>query len=282
VTVDGYGPETYGESFADVYDAWYPDLGDDEGAIAALAGMAGMAGDPDGSAAGNVDGNPAGSAGGPLLELGVGTGRLAIPLAALGFEVWGLDASPAMLDRLRNKPGGERVRTVTADMAALGRDRPPELGDRRFRLVFAAFNTFLNLTSEADQARCLTGVASRLAPDGRFVVEAVVPADSLHSSNGVVEVGRIEADRVVLTVCRARADEQVVDGQHIELSATGTRLRPWRIRLVSPDQLDQLAAGAGLALVARWSGWRGQPFDDTSSTHVSVYTAVRAGDGDEG
>jgi SAM-dependent methyltransferase len=258
--VDGYGPATYGDGFADVYDEWYPSTAHDQDAVDALAGLAG---DP--------------HEGGPLLELGVGTGRLAIPLADLGFEVWGLDASPAMLDRLRRKPGGPRVSTVTANMAELDRTRPSGLGERRFRLVFAAFNTFLNLTSEGDQARCLAGVASRLTERGRFVVEAVVPAESTRSPAGVVEVGRIETDRVVLTVSRVSADQQVVDGQHIELTSAGIRLRPWSIRLVTPDQLDEMAADAGLSLEQRCSRWRGQPFDDTSATHVSVY-AVRGRD----
>jgi SAM-dependent methyltransferase len=254
VIVDGYGPETYGESFSDVYDEWYPTLGDDQGAIDTLARLAG---DP--------------NEGGSLLELGVGTGRLAIPLAALGFDVWGLDASPAMLDRLRDKAGGARVKTVTADMAVLDGTRPAGLGDRRFRLVFASFNTFLNLTSHADQARCLNGAARRLTPDGRLVIEAFVPAESTRSSAGVIEVGRITTDRVVLTVSRARPDDQVVDGHHIELSSAGTRLRPWSIRYLTPDQLDDMAADAGLTLTDRWAGWRGDRFDATSSAHVSVY-----------
>jgi SAM-dependent methyltransferase len=264
VAVDAYGPETYGEGFADVYDDWYPVLGDDQAAVARLGELAG---DP--------------NHGGSLLELGVGTGRLAIPLAERGFEVWGLDASPAMLDRLRRKPGGDRVHAVLGDMAELDRARPAELGERTFRLVFAAFNTFLNLTSQTDQARCLAGVARRLAPGGRFVVEAAVPREPSRSSAGVVEVGRIDADRVVLTVSRSRDDDQVVDGQHIELTSAGIRLRPWRIRLLTPDQLDQLADGAGLALIDRWSGWRGERFDDASTSHVTVY-AARDGGGLDG
>jgi SAM-dependent methyltransferase len=255
--VDGYGPATYGDGFADVYDDWYPAAADNQVTIDTLAELAG---DP--------------HHGGPLLELGVGTGRLAIPLAQRGYEVWGLDASPAMLDRLRRKPGGALVRTVTGDMAELDRPGPAGIDDGRFRLVFAAFNTILNLTAETDQARCFAGVARRLTDGGRFVVEAVVPDEPARSSAGVVEVGRIETDRVVLTVSRARPDDQVVDGQHIELTAAGVRLRPWSIRLVTPEQLDHLAAGAGLGLEHRWSGWRRQWFDDTSTTHVSVY-AVR-------
>ena len=210
-----------------------------------------------------------------VLELGVGTGRLAIPLAGLGFDVWGLDASPAMLGRLVGKPGGDRVRAVVADMADVGRrdatDGAAGLGDRRFRLVFAACNTFFNLTSEAAQTRCLAGIARRLTPDGRLVIEAFVPSESALPTAGVVEVGRIEPDRVVLTVSRVRADDQVVDGSHVELGSAGNRLRPWSIRFLTPRQLDAMAETAGLSLVERWAGWRDEPFDGGSSTHVSVY-----------
>ena len=261
--MEEYRPETYGESFADVYDEWYADLGDHPAAIDRLAQLAG---DP--------------TRAGPLLELGAGTGRLAIPLASLGYEVWGLDASPAMLDRLRSKPGGDRVRIVTADMADVGHLDEAVWGESAtpsFRLVVAAFNTFLNLASEAAQAGCLAGVARRLRPQGRLVIEAFVPAESHRASAGVVEVGRIDIDRVVLTISRARSDdEQVVDGQHVELREAGTRLRPWRIRYVTPDQLDRMAAEAGLSLIDRWSGWAGQPFGDDSAAHVSVY-GVRPG-----
>jgi len=266
VAVDRYGPASYGDGFADVYDEWYPTLGDDDAAVARLAELAGG---PGGGAA--------------VLELGVGTGRLAIPLAGLGFDVWGIDASPAMLDRLRRKPGGERVHAVAVDMADVGLDGnasgPAGLGDRRFRLVFAAFNTLFNLTSETDQARCLAGAARRLAPGGRLVIEAFVPSVSAMSSTGVVEVGRIEADRVVLTVSRVRPDDQVVDGHHVELSSAGTRLRPWRIRYLTPGQLDLMADAAGLSLIERRAGWRDQPFNDTSATHVSVYGVRRAPSG---
>jgi hypothetical protein len=152
-----------------------------------------------------------------------------------------------------------------------------ETTEPSFQLVFVAFNTFLNLTSAADQARCLAGVARLLRPNGRVVIEAFVPAASAGSSAGVIEVGRIDTDRVILTISRTRPDDkQVVDGQHVELSAAGTRLRPWSIRYVAPDQLDRMAAEAGLSLVDRWSGWADQPFDDTSATHVSVY-CVRPG-----
>jgi SAM-dependent methyltransferase len=202
-----------------------------------------------------------------VLELGVGTGRLAIPLAQLGLEVWGVDASDAMLARLREKSGADGVHTVLGDMAHL------DMGGLRFALVFAAYNTLFNLTDVDDQARCVRRVADHLVPGGRFVIEAFVPREEPVPRSGVVEVGRLERDHVVLVVTRAGPADQMVDGQHVEISERGVRLRPWQIRFLTPAQLDGLAEAAGLRLELRSSGWRGEPFDDDSRSHVSVYVA---------
>ena len=151
--VDEYGPSSYGDAFADVYDDWYGDPVPVGAAVDRLAALAG---------------------GGPVLELGVGTGRLAIPLAARGLAVWGIDASAAMLARLAAKPGGERV---TAVLGRHGRARVRS-GAPPFTLAFVAANTLFNLAdSEAAQAGA-SPVWPRVAgPGGRFVVEAFVPAD---------------------------------------------------------------------------------------------------------
>jgi SAM-dependent methyltransferase len=147
--VEGYDASTYGERFADVYDEWYAGTADVEGTVAVLAELAG---------------------GGPVLELGVGTGRLAIPLVARGLSVHGVDASPAMVALLRGKPGGEQVHVTTADFADVAVDV-----DGGFALVFVAFNTFFNLPTAEAQQRCVTNVARLLRPGGSFVVEAFVP-----------------------------------------------------------------------------------------------------------
>jgi SAM-dependent methyltransferase len=244
-------PASYGDAFADVYDDWYGVDGDAETA-AAVDRLADLSG------------------GGPVLELGVGTGRLAIPLAARGLDVWGLDASRAMLERLRAKSGGERVTTVEADMVSF------DLGDRQFGLVFAVFNTLCNLAGRNDQVRGLSRAAAHLVPGGRVIVEMIVPSDARVSDEPVVEVSRLERDRVVLSVSRAvvrDGGDGVVEGHHVDLSAGGVRLRPWRVRLVTPSELDDLANQAGLRLEQRWSDWCGNAFDDgTSPRHVSVYT----------
>jgi len=243
--VRGFGPTSYGEAFADVYDDWYEHISDVDATVAAVADLAG---------------------GGPVLELGVGTGRLAVPLAAGGVETWGLDASSPMLGRLRAKPAGTAVRVVQGDMAA-----PPLRPGPRFAVVFVAYNTFFNLQTEAAQGACLRSCAGLLRPGGRLAVEAFVPGDADEVPGGPVSVRSLTPEEVVLSVATRDAEAQVVTGQFVELREAGVRLRPYRIRYLYPGQLDELAGAAGLELVHRWSDWAGAPFDADSSEHVSVY-----------
>jgi len=237
-------PAAYGDAIADVYDDWYADVSDVEGTVDTIAALAG---------------------GGPVLELGIGTGRLALPLAAAGVEVHGIDASPAMVDRLRSKPGGDVIPVVVGDMAA----SLPSV-ERGFAVVFVAFNTLFNLTEAGAQERCLALVAQALKPDGVFVVEAFVPADDTVASG--VDVRRIESDEVVLSVFRRAGGDDVVTGSLVSLSSGGgVRLRPWAIRPHAPAQLDAMAAAAGLELVERRGGWHGEPFSGSCDRHVTVY-----------
>jgi len=201
------------------------------------------------------------------LEIGVGTGRVAIPLAATGVVVHGVGSSPEMLARLAAKPGADGVRAVEDDMTG-----PEPRGP--FTLVFAAYNTIFNLTSDCAQRACFTSVAARLLPGGRFVVEAFVPGDTsgAETDRGTVEVRELAADRVVLSVSRSDPTAQVASGQFIELSeAGGVRLRPWRIRWASVEQLDAMATEAGLTLEQRWADWSGATFTAESTHHVSVW-----------
>jgi SAM-dependent methyltransferase len=205
-----------------------------------------------------------------VLELGVGSGRLALPLVARGIEVHGVDASAAMLERLRAKPGGDAVRTTLGDMAAVPVDDAPP-----FAVVLVAFNTFFNLADERAQAGCLARVAELLAPDGVLLVEAFVPGDALDgpgaSAERSVTPRRITADEVVLSVSHVDPAAQTITGQHVHLSEGGIRLRPWHLRYLSPPQLDALAAAAGLELAGRRAGWRDEAFTERSDVHVSTY-----------
>jgi SAM-dependent methyltransferase len=255
--MDGYGPSSYGDGMADVYDEWYATRGDIDGAVATLATLA----------------SSAGPSPGPVLELGIGSGRLALPLAASGVDVWGIDASAAMVARLRAKPGGDQVPVAVGDMADLDLSSLTGGNETRFTVVFAADNTFFNLTTSPAQARCLERAREILVPKGHLVIEAFVPAPDAPTSS--VDARTVALDHVVLTVTRHDPLSQTVDGQHIELRESGVRLHPWSIRYVLPDELDALASTAGFSLVERWSDWRRTPFTADDSVHVSVYGMTR-------
>ena len=205
------------------------------------------------------------TAGGRALELGVGTGRLAIPLAALGIDVTGIDSSGPMLGRLLAKPGGEQVTTVTGDFTDVAK-----LVDGPFDLAFVAFNTLFELPDQEAQVRCVAGVAERLADGGLFVVEAIAP--DLTRLDQTVTALSIGTDRTVLQATRHDPETQQVAGADITVSTDGmVTARPWTIRYVSVPELDLMARLAGLRLRHRWGGWHREPFTAASAVHVSVY-----------
>ena len=249
---DGYPPSSYGESFADVYDDWYADVSDIGATVATLGTLA--------------DGRP-------VLELGIGTGRIALPLAATGTPVVGVDASPAMLDVLQTKPGAAAIVAVEGDMAALG--DAPGLTDRGpFGVVFAAFNTFFNLPSDQDQADCLEGCHSLISDDGTLVIEGFVPPEG-GLTDGGISVRDVTTTTAVLTVSKHDADNQLIHGHHIEMRSDGNTMRPWVIHYRTPEQLDASAAAAGFVLDQRWADWRGMPFDPAvHDVHVTLYRKV--------
>ncbi len=246
--MEGYDASTYGDRFADVYDHWYGNVSDTRACSDRLSRLVRDAG------------------GGPALELGVGSGRLALPLAQLGVEVHGIDASPAMLELLAAKPDGHLITTTLGDMSVL------DLADSGpFCVVFAAFNTFFNLGTLDAQRRCLARVAEVLHPDGVFVLEAFVPPDATSGPGGAVTPRQITTEELVLTASQHDAAEQTITGQHVHITEAGIRLRPWHLRYATPAQLDELAAAAGLGLRWRASGWSDEPFGPESTVHVSAY-----------
>lgn len=203
--------------------------------------------------------------GGPALELAIGTGRIALPLAARGVRVDGIEQSGAMIARLREKPGGENLVVVQGDMAAASADGP-------YRLVFLVYNTLFNLLTQDAQVRCFENVARHLHDDGVFVVEAATPdwlyrlRDSQYVDAEAVELGTVRLD-----VGRFDPVTQILDESHVELTAEGIRLGPIVTRYAWPSEIDLMARLAGLRLHDRWGGWSGEPFDARSSRHVSVY-----------
>jgi SAM-dependent methyltransferase len=249
----GFTATTYGDRFADVYDDWYTDVTDTEACVDRVADLARTATPP--------GDHPR------VLELGVGTGRLAIPLAGSGVAVTGLDASVAMLDALRAKPGGAEVTAVAGDMA-----RPP-LSGRRFHAVLLAYNTLFNLVDDGEQERCLAAARALLAPGGVVVLEAFVP-DPEATPGDTVATRQVTADRVVLSVSRTDVRTQLVVGQFVDITEAGVKLRPWQVRWASPSELDELADAAGLALVHRWADWDRAPFSPAAASHISVYRSA--------
>jgi SAM-dependent methyltransferase len=239
-----YAASTYGDEIADVYDALFGDH--DPSAITALADLAGQ---------------------GPVLELGIGTGRLALPLAERGVTVHGIDASPAMVAKLRSKPGAANIAVTIGDFSSVALDQ-------KFELVFVAFNTFFALRTAEDQVRCFRHVASLLRSGGSFLIEAFVPDLGRFDRGQRFSVSRIEPREVWLEAALHHASNQVVDAQLVRLSDKGARLFPIRIRYAWPAELDLMAQVAGMRLRDRWSGWNRQPFSAGSASHVSVYERV--------
>lgn len=201
---------------------------------------------------------------GPLLELGIGTGRLALPLLGRGLDVRGVDASPSMVARLRAKPGGERIPVTIGDFADVG-----SLLDDRFSLVLLAFNTLFELGSQDDQVRCFCGVADRLVAGGLFVVEAIAP-DPSGAGDGVAVVA-VDDGAVRLQDTHHDPLAQVVTGETVTLTPRGTERWPWSIRYATVAEVDLMARLAGLRLRQRHGGWTGEPFTAGSTRHVSVY-----------
>lgn len=247
--VEGYRSDTYGDAFADVYDEWYRGLGEVGSLVRLVAEETGMR-DGDGPA--------------KALELGVGTGRVAIPLADTGFDVTGVDTSSAMLDRLRSADPAGRVGVVHGDMV-------DDLPAGPFAVALVAYNTVFNLETAERQRRLFVEVAVRLSDEGCLVIEAFVPDDPPRSG-GDITIRSLTVDRVVLSATVTDPQTQRAEGQFIELTeAGGVRLRPWSIRYATPAQLDEMAAAAGLRLAARYADAERTPFDDGSRQHVSIY-----------
>ncbi len=241
-TVPRYDSATYGELMAEFYDAWYPSI-DAEPAVECLARLASA---------------------GPVLELGIGTGRIALPLVRRGLEVQGIDASPAMVSKLREKPDGDAVPVTIGDFADV------EV-DGRFSLVFIAFNTIFALLTQEEQLRCFRNVAAKLSDGGVFVIEAFVPDLGRFDRGQRSSVEAFEDDAVRYEMSRHDPVRQEVESRHVVLSETGVRLFPLKIRYAWPSELDLMARIAGLRLRERWGSWKREPFTATSSQHVSVY-----------
>jgi len=239
----GFDPRTsFGHETSRDYDA-VSKRGDEEETVAFLAGLAG---------------------GGEALELAVGTGRIALPLMKAGVRVDGIELSKDMVDRMREKPGGDQVEVVMGDMSRV-------TTGRSYGLVYLVFNTIGNLLTQDDQVRCFENAARHLTDDGVFVVECRVPTAPARPGHQFIDVEELELDRVELGVSRYDPLTQILDVNHVHLGADGLGFSPIRLRLAYPPEFDLMARIAGLRLRDRWGGWNGEPFTAASWRHISVY-----------
>ena len=244
-SVSNNEPPLYGDAFADVYDEWYEHVTDAPATARALHALSG---------------------GGNLCELGIGTGRIAIPLAELlapGRGVWGIDESEAMLAQCRTKLAhvnpsvAERIHLLQGDMAN-------DLPRGPFTVIFCTFNTFFNLDSQEAQRKCLQAAAQRLTPGGAVVLETAVLTGTSSTAPTIAHTAQSSSDYDPVT--------QIGHGVFTSTSPDGSVVeRPWRIRYSTPAQIDEMAAAAGLICTDRWEDFAFTPFHAGSARQVGVW-----------
>lgn len=238
-----YDTDTYGEGIAEVYDDWYADY--DERIIDVLSELA---------------------SGGRALELGIGTGRIALPLRERGVEVHGIDASQSMLSKLESKPGGADIPVSLGDFSRVD-------ADGQFDLIYIVFNTFFALLTQEDQIACFRNAAAHLKPEGIFLLEVFVPDLKRFEAGQTLRVISLSEGLVRLEASQVDLASQQVTTRHIAITEGGTRFYPLKIRYAWPSELDLMARLAGLALKERWDGWDRKPFNANSTGHISLYAS---------
>jgi SAM-dependent methyltransferase len=244
----GFGdPAFFGDRYAHEYDQ--TDVLDPAPAAEFLAGLV-----PDG---------------GRVLELAVGTGRVAIPLAGRGIAVEGIEASAAMVERMRAKPGGASIPAVIGDMADVAVTGP-------FQLAYLVFNTLFNLPSQERQVDCFRNVAKVLGPGGLFVIECFIQDLTMFDRGQRVATRALTEESVEMEYLIHDPVAQAVTYQRVTFGAQRTTLRPLRLRYCWPSELDLMAQLGGLRLRERYNDWDRSPFTAASRSHVSVYERASA------
>ena len=240
--MDGYEPVTYGDSWAEFYDDFYPPPDADQ--VGFLVRRAGA---------------------GPMLELAIGTGRVALPVAASGVAVHGVEISEGMLGRLRDKAGGMEIKIVAGDMTEFSLEA-------RYPLVLLGFNTLFAPLEADEQRGIFHSVARVLEPEGVFVVECFIPDLGRFDRGQTVRVREVKLDRVVIEysvhdpasqINRTMVEARWRDGR--------SAMFPVAVRYMWPDEIDDMAAAAGLELAERYEWYDESPFTEDSPRHVSVY-----------
>ncbi|WP_030437925.1 class I SAM-dependent methyltransferase [Actinoplanes subtropicus] len=244
-----HDPPAFGEHFADVYDEIYQWYRPTESQLATIRSHV--------------------PAGGRLLEIGAGTGRIAVPLAERGVEVIALDASPSMLKVLEEKAAGLPITTLCADAADFTLDEPVSA-------VLAVFNMVTLVGDERHQLNFLRACRKALRTGGALIIETIVPHEAALPGTSGIKVRSMSNTQVILEVGTHVAAAQRCDFQYVVLRhGEPVRLMPHRMRYLWPAQLDALAADAGLRLVSRCADWRGGEFEESASaSHVSIFTPM--------
>jgi SAM-dependent methyltransferase len=199
---------------------------------------------------------------GAALELGIGTGRIALPLAERGVRVHGIDLSEAMVERLRAKPGGESVDVTIGDFATT-------TVAGTFSLAYLVFNTIMNLTTQDEQVACFQNVAAHLEPGGCFVIEVGVP--ELRRLPPGETVHAFEVSPTKLGFDEFDVAAQGLISHHYRITDEGLEVLSVPFRYVWPSELDLMARIAGMTLRERHAGWKREPFTSESRKHVSVW-----------
>jgi SAM-dependent methyltransferase len=238
-------PENYfGEAIAERYDASSSDEFEQAAIDATVSFLARLAG------------------GGGALELGIGTGRIALPLRQRGVPVHGIDLSPAMVARLRAKPGASDIGVTIGDFATAR-------VDGEFRLAYLVYNTIENLTTQDEQVACFRNAAAHLEPGGCFVIEVEVPALRRLPPGETVRAFAVRPDHLGFDEFDVAAQGLV--SHHYRITGGQLAVHSVPFRYVWPSELDLMARLAGMTLRERWAGWNREPFTSDSTAHVSVW-----------
>ncbi len=199
---------------------------------------------------------------GRALELGIGTGRIALPLAQRGVPVHGIELSQAMVARLRPKPGGEEIGVTIGDFATT-------TVDGTFSLAYLVFNTIMNLTTQAAQVACFENAAAHLEPGGYFVIEVGVPGLQRLPAGETLRPFHVSETR--WGIDEYDVASQGLTSHHFEIVGARLERNSVPFRYAWPAELDLMAQLAGMSLRERWSGWQREPFTSESRKHVSVW-----------
>jgi SAM-dependent methyltransferase len=241
-----YSDNPYGDNFADIYDEWYRDLDNIDAVVSLVLSLA---------------------ENGSVYELGIGTGRLALPIALAGKDsdvrVSGIDSSQAMLDQLSAKPDSE---LIDARLGHMVRDMAPG----PFSVVLLAYNTLFNLLSAQEQQQCLLRCAASLAPGGHIIVDCFVPSPDMPEHSGPTP-HRSSSRGYITSEVHVDKSQQLINGVFVEVVEEKAVRREWKVRYASTQEIDAMASHAGLQLEQRWETYSKDQFSEHSRRHISVY-----------